>query len=93
MDILHKDNGEKGAFYIEAEGKMVAEMTYVWAGHSRLIIDHTTVGDELKGKGAGKQLLAKVVAFARDQGVKIVPLCPFAKSVFEKMPEYGDVLA
>jgi hypothetical protein len=25
--------------------------------------------------------------------VKLMPLCPFAKSVFEKTPEYRDVLA
>jgi uncharacterized protein len=92
MDILQKDDGKKGMFYIEQDGKLVAEMTYVWAGAERFIIDHTEVDDVLKGKNAGKQLVAQAVAFAREKGVRIMPLCPFAKSVFDKVTAYQDVL-
>jgi uncharacterized protein len=91
MDILHKDDGKKGKFYVEQNSKTVGEMAYVWAG-DKMIIEHTEVGGELKGQGAGKQLLARAVAFAREKKVKILPLCPFAKSVFDKTPEYNDVL-
>jgi uncharacterized protein len=37
--------------------------------------------------------LAKAVEFVREKNVKVIPLCPFAKSVFDKTPEYRDVLA
>ncbi len=92
MTIQQTDNGKKGAFYIEENGERLAEMTYVWAGSGMFIIDHTEVSDKLAGKGAGKQLVAKAVDFAREQKVKIKPLCPFAKSVFDKTPDYHDVL-
>ncbi len=92
MDIIQKDDGKKGAFLVEAGGKALAEMTYVWAGPQKFIIDHTEVSPELAGQGAGKQLVAKAVAFAREKGVKILPLCPFAKRVFDKYPEWHDVL-
>ena len=92
MTIQQTDNGKKGAFYIEENGERLAEMTYVWAGTGMFIIDHTEVTDKLAGKGAGKQLVAKAVDFAREQKVKIKPLCPFAKSVFDKTPDYHDVL-
>lgn len=92
MEILQSDDGKKGAFYIELDGERLAEMTYVWAGESKFIIDHTEVSDKLAGKGAGKQLVAKAVEFAREKGLKIMPLCPFANSVFKKTPAYSDVL-
>ncbi|MBC7863808.1 MAG: N-acetyltransferase [Bacteroidia bacterium] len=92
MEIKQNDNSEKGMFYIETENKITAKMTYVWAGTDRIIIDHTEVGPELKGMGAGKQLLTKAIEFVRSKGIKIVPLCPFAKSVFDKVPEFRDVL-
>jgi hypothetical protein len=92
MEIKQIDDGLKGEFYIADLNKILAKMTYVWAGQNRFIIDHTEVGDELRGQGAGKQLVAQAVAFARDKGVKIIPLCPFAKSVFDKTPDYFDVL-
>lgn len=92
MEIKHEDNGKKGSFFVEAEGQRAGEMTYVWAGADRIIIDHTEVGEVLKGKGAGRQMLNAAVAFAREKGIHIVPLCPFAKSVFDKDAGIRDVL-
>ncbi len=92
MEIQHSDNGKRGRFFIEIEGVELAEMTYVWAGEGIIIIEHTAVDDALRGKSAGKQLVAEAVAFAREKGIKIKPLCPFAKSVFDKIEDYHDVL-
>jgi uncharacterized protein len=92
MEVQQKDNGEKGSFFIEQEGTQLAEMTYLWAGKDRIIIDHTEVDELLKGKGAGKLMVSKAVDFAREKGISIIPLCPFAKSVFDKTPEFKDVL-
>ena len=92
MDVKQKDDGKKGSFYIELNGNKEAEMTYVWAGEARFIIDHTEVSEQLKGKNAGKQLLQQAVNFAREKNVKIMPLCPFAKAMFHKIPEHADVL-
>jgi len=92
MLIQTEDNGKKGAFYVEAEGKRLAEMTFVWAGTDRFIVDHTEVDGSLEGKGVGKQLVAQAVEFAREKGVKLIPLCPFTKGVIDRVPEYADVL-
>ena len=92
MEIKQKDDGKNGMFYVEQEGKVLAQMTYVWTGAERIIIDHTEVDDALRGQSAGKQLVAKAVEFAREKGIKIIPLCPFAKSVFDKTPEFRDIL-
>lgn len=92
MEIQQRDDGKKGAFYIEHENDVVAEMTYIWAGADKIIIDHTDVKEVLKGKGAGRQMVARAVSFARERGIKIIPLCPFAKSVFDKVKEFSDVL-
>lgn len=67
-------------------------MAYVWAGTQRFIIDHTEVSDDLRGRGIGKQLVAAAVHFARERSVTILPLCPFAKGVFGRVPEFRDVL-
>lgn len=92
MEIQHDMQAQKGVFYIQGADKRSAEMSYVWAGTTKIIIDHTEVGEVLKGKGAGKLLLAAVVAFARTKNIKILPVCPFAKAIMEKTTEYSDVL-
>lgn len=91
MEIQHRDDGKKGAFYIAQNEAILAEMTYVWAG-DKMIIDHTEVSDQLAGKGAGKQMVNQAVLFAREKHIKILPLCPFAKSAFDKVTDYQDVL-
>jgi hypothetical protein len=92
MNVLHKKSDNKGVFYIEIEGLKKAEMTYVMAGETKMIIDHTEVLSELSGTGAGKMLVEKAVEYARENRIKILPLCSFAKAVFEKTPSYTDVL-
>ena len=41
----------------------------------------------------GKDLVKAGVDFARQNNLKIIPLCPFAKAEFEKHADYTDVLA
>lgn len=93
LRINHDDNGAKGRFFIGDPQAPDGLMTYVWAGPTSFIIDHTEVGDRLAGQGAGKQLVMAAVDFARSRKVTILPLCPFAKSVFERSPDIADVLA
>lgn len=92
MNIQHEESASKGAFFIEESGIRLASMTYSKAGPGRIIIDHTEVSEALKGKGAGKQLVAASVEYARRNNLKILPLCPFAKSVFDRVREFADVL-
>ena len=90
--IQHEHSGHKGAFFLERDGERLAQMTYTVAG-SRVIIDHTDVDDRLRGTGTGGKLVEAAVEWARQEKALLMPLCPFAKSVFDKTPGYADVLA
>jgi len=93
MLIQQKQEGSKGSFYIEEDGTTLAEMTYSMTGTDLMIIDHTEVSDALRGKNIGSQLVHAAVEYARANHIKILPLCPFAKKVFEKKgAEFADVL-
>jgi predicted GNAT family acetyltransferase len=91
FEIEHERSGHRGAFVVRKDGERLAEMTYTVAG-SRVIIDHTDVDDRLRGTGVGKQLVHAAVKWARAENARLLPLCPFAKSVFDKTPDYADVL-
>lgn len=93
MNIERIEHGSKGAFIIKDNNQRVAEMTYSVAGANLIIIDHTEVSDSLRGTGAGKQLVTAAVNYAREKKIKIIPLCPYAKSVFDRTPEFSDVLS
>jgi uncharacterized protein len=92
MLVQHKQVGTKGMFYVGQDGAILAEMVYTMPSEDKMIIEHTEVDDSLSGKGVGLKLLNTAVKYARSKNIKIIPLCPFAKSVFDKKPELRDVL-
>lgn len=92
MEIIQENDERRGTFKALENGAEAGSMTYTWAGPTKFIIDHTDVNPDFKGKGVGKQMLMKAVEYARANQLKIMPLCPFAKSVFDKDAEIGDVL-
>ncbi|WP_185097239.1 GNAT family N-acetyltransferase [Chryseobacterium sp. Leaf180] len=92
IDVKQNNNEKNGSFEASVDGKKAGLITYTWAGEDRFIIDHTEVEDEFGGQGVGKEMLIKAVDFAREKGVKIIPLCPFAKATFHKNKDLQDVL-
>ena len=92
QEVQLKRNDKNGVFYIDVNGIHEAMMTFVFAGEDKIIIDHTEVNVGNNGKGYGKKMVLKAFDFARANKIKIIPLCPFAKSVFDKTPEIRDVL-
>ncbi len=93
VEIKHTNNESKGVFELYYDGKKAGLMTYSWAGDDKFIIDHTEVDEAYGGKGLGKDLVKAGVEYAREKNVKVIPLCPFAKKVIAKTPEFQDVLS
>lgn len=92
MHIQLEEFDHKGRAFVKENGVTKAEMTFSKAGTTMLIVDHTDVSEDLRGTGVGKLLLHKIVDFARTNELKILPLCPYAKSVFDKDQSLSDVL-
>ena len=92
MEILLKEEDNKGVAYVGDYNKPDAAMTYSIVGEDLLIIDHTEVSDIFRGQGVGRKLLNEIVSKARSENKKILPLCPYAKSVFNKVTSISDVL-
>lgn len=91
-EVFREGNDKKARFYIEENGERIAVMEYVYAGEDKFIIEHTEVNEQYEGKGLGKMLVEAAVKYAREQLMKIIPLCPYANAVFKRKVEYEDVL-
>lgn len=92
MKIERTEQESKGQFAAFLDGEQAGLMTYTWAGPDRFIIDHTEADPKFKGRGVGKNLVLAAVDYAREKKVSIIPLCPYAKRVFEKSEDLRDVL-
>lgn len=88
-EIIREESGSKGRYVLVIDG-VEAELTYSVASPTLIIADHTGVPDALRGTGAGKKLVERLVADAKAGGYKIVPLCPFVNSQRQRHPEWAD---
>jgi predicted GNAT family acetyltransferase len=92
MLIQRKQTDNKGMFYVENDGEVKAEMIYHMTTPNKMVIEHTEVDDELRGQNIGFQLVQAGVEYARQHNIKITVWCPFAKKVFDRNPDWHDVL-
>ena len=91
ITITRVDNDTKGLYMAQVEGvDEVGELTF--SRPTLVIVDHTGVPDSLRGKGVGSALAERVVADARAEGFRIVPLCPFFKAQAMRHPDWADVV-
>ena len=76
-----------------AEGRLVAEITFPETRPGVADIDHTFVDPSLRGQGAAAKLAEAAAAQLRRRGMKATLTCSYAKKWFGDHPEQGDLLA
>lgn len=92
MEKIQFENlGSKGRYFILVDGQTSAELTISIADSKLWIIDHTSVVDDYRNSGYGLRLVEKAVDDAMQKGAKILPLCPFARSVFDQRPDWNSI--
>lgn len=92
ITFKQEQDERRGKFIILENDIPAGEMTYVWAGTDKFIIDHTEAYEDFSGKGYAKQLVMKGIDYAKEKGVKIIPLCPYAKKVMEKDESLREII-
>lgn len=92
LNIEHNTTETKGEFAVRIDGKVKAKITYSKAGNTQIIVDHTEVSDELRGRDVGKLLVERLVEHARANNLRVIPLCPFAKAIIERNEHLHDVV-
>jgi len=53
---------------------------------------HTEVPPEFSGRGIGGQLVGFALAYARDHGWSVLPVCPFIRNYMVTHPEFQDLV-
>ncbi|RAV98934.1 GNAT family N-acetyltransferase [Pseudochryseolinea flava] len=88
---LKLENNRRGAFVIEENQTRLAEMAVAIIDQN-LVVYHTEVKEQLQGQGVAGNLLATMVDYARQNNLKVVPLCPYVLAQFKRHPEkYNDI--
>lgn len=85
---------EPGRFFKnDSNNKLIGEICYTLLDdHKTISIDHTFVNPDYRGQGIARQLLQKTIDLAKEKGWKILPVCPYARKVFEAEPSLKPLL-
>lgn len=82
---------QRGEVQLFSDDRKAGKMD-ISVAEGKLTVYHTEVNPEYEGKGFAKLLLEKLVSYARENDLKIVPLCPYVHAQFKRHPEeYADV--
>ena len=94
IEISHQPSDAGGMYEARVEDSdATGVLTYQRQSADTIVADHTLVPDALRGRGIASALVKRLVADAREQGVRIVPACSFVRVGFERHPEWADVKA
>ncbi len=82
---------ERGRFQAVVEGRRCV-CDYRRVG-STLHMTHTEVAPELEGRGIAAELVKAALAYARANGLKVVPLCSYVRAYMRRHPDTAVLLA
>ena len=89
MDVIHNEDASR--FEIRDAGG-VAVLEYQREG-DRVVMTHTEVPEAIEGSGYGSALAKTALAWAREQGLRVEPVCPFVNAyVRKRAAEYRDLV-
>ena len=88
--IRHEPEARRFAADIDGAA---AYITYREIDGRILDLNHTFVPPALRGGGIASQLTAHALRFARAEGRRVVPSCPFVAAYVRRHPEYRPLLA
>ena len=78
-------------FYAYCDGHQIGKITFIRTGPNTVIIDHTEVDDKYQNSDIELNLVRCVCQIAREQHRNVLPICPIARNMFTRYPEFDDV--
>jgi len=89
IEIVHHPVSSR--FIAEVEGHQ-AHLDYELAG-GEMRITHTRVPSDIGGRGIAGELVRVALLHARNEGLKVEPLCSYADAWMQRHPEFADLRA
>ncbi|MFN2564374.1 MAG: GNAT family N-acetyltransferase [Gemmatimonadaceae bacterium] len=89
VDVQHRENAKR---FVARTPSGLAYISYQRPDDGTIDLQHTVVPEADRGRGIGGALVRTAVGYAREQGLRVIPTCPFVKAWLEGHPDQRDVL-
>ncbi len=89
MELIHVEDQSK--WLALNDEVQIGELVYT-RDERTLTITDTVVEPYYRGNKIAEELVLAAINLARENGLKVVPACSFAETVFERYPDQRDLL-
>ncbi|MFI5892750.1 GNAT family N-acetyltransferase [Actinoplanes sp. NPDC051513] len=91
-DFDVQDNAANHRFELLVDGAVAGLAMYRRRGDTVVVVTHSEVNPEFRGRGLGNELAQRTLDLIRSRGEKVVPICPFFARYVSEHPEYDDIV-
>lgn len=86
-EVVHEPDNDRFAIHAEGETAVLDYQLF----KDKIVYTHTGVPTALEGRGIGSRLVRYGLDWARAEGLRVVPVCPFVAAYIQRHPEYADL--
>lgn len=87
-----RNDEDRSRYELWLDGKVIGVADYRVSG-SQVIIPHTEIRPDLRGRGYGDELVRGALEHVRTSGRTVVPRCWFVHEFLALHPEFADLCA
>lgn len=92
METTVVDVPERGRFEIRSGDRVLGLASY-HVEDGTMTLPHTEIDPAHGGRGLGTELVAGVLAAARERGLTVLPYCSFVRHYIQEHPDDLDLVA
>ena len=78
--------------FVDRSGGSESQLIYVAGGEGFVELRSTWVDPSARGRGVGEGLVLAALAWAKGEGLKVIPTCWLVRTVVGRHPEYQPLL-
>lgn len=85
------DNPDQHRYEIQVDGELAGFVQYR-RRPGLIAFIHTEIDQRFEGQGLASKLIAAALDSAREEGIWVLPFCPFVNGFIERHPEYASLV-
>ena len=85
LEVLHNQRENRFETWIDGN---LSKLDYIQDGRN-FVITHVGVHPSLRGQGVAGRLVEVSLAYARENSLRVIPMCSYAAAFIRRHPEYA----
>ena len=87
LEIVHNPSESRFETWIDGN---LSKLDYILDGKN-VVITHVGVHPSLRGQGVAGRIVESSLAYARENSLRVIPMCSYAAAFIRRHPEYAEL--